>query len=269
MVTLNSHQHREVIALIPAAGQATRISPLPCSKELYPIGFRSDKNRAIKPKVVCHYLLENMRLAGIKKAYFLLRSGKWDIPAYLGDGEILDMNLGYLVVRWLYGVPYTLDTAYPFVKDAIVALGYPDILFQPEDSYKRILTHLYSSSADIVLGAVNFANPQKGNMIVFDTDGRVLHMVEKPDHSDSHYSWCTAVWTPVFTEFLHEYLKKIESTSDNLAQQREIPFGDIVRAAMEHGLRVEAEVLPEGGYLDIGTPNDLIKAVTHFAVQEV
>ncbi len=29
----------EVIGLIPAGGQAKRLSPLPCSKELYPIGF--------------------------------------------------------------------------------------------------------------------------------------------------------------------------------------------------------------------------------------
>ncbi len=29
----------DVIGLIPAGGQAKRLSPLPCSKELYPIGF--------------------------------------------------------------------------------------------------------------------------------------------------------------------------------------------------------------------------------------
>ncbi len=28
----------EVIGLIPAGGQSKRLSPLPCSKELYPIG---------------------------------------------------------------------------------------------------------------------------------------------------------------------------------------------------------------------------------------
>ncbi|MEO1560926.1 MAG: dTDP-glucose pyrophosphorylase, partial [Cyanobacteria bacterium J06632_19] len=31
-----------VIGLIPAGGKATRISPLPLSKELYPVGFRDD-----------------------------------------------------------------------------------------------------------------------------------------------------------------------------------------------------------------------------------
>jgi glucose-1-phosphate thymidylyltransferase len=46
-----------------------------------------------------------MQLAGIDKAYFILRSGKWDIPAYFGDGEMLSMNLGYLIMNLPFGVP--------------------------------------------------------------------------------------------------------------------------------------------------------------------
>jgi glucose-1-phosphate thymidylyltransferase len=62
---------REVVGLIPAAGQATRIAPLPCSKELYPVGFeiQNHEQKEIRPKAVCQYLLEKMRLAGIKKAF--------------------------------------------------------------------------------------------------------------------------------------------------------------------------------------------------------
>jgi glucose-1-phosphate thymidylyltransferase len=32
---------REIVGLIPAAGKAAHMGPLPCSKKLYPIGFRS------------------------------------------------------------------------------------------------------------------------------------------------------------------------------------------------------------------------------------
>jgi glucose-1-phosphate thymidylyltransferase len=46
---------REVVGLIPAGGHAKRIAPLPCSKELYPVGFRAvDDGRSLRPKVVCH-----------------------------------------------------------------------------------------------------------------------------------------------------------------------------------------------------------------------
>lgn len=70
MASSNQNKEQEVIGLLPAAGQATRIAPLPGSKELYPIGFRSVEGGSLRPKVVCHYLLEKMRLAGIRKAYF-------------------------------------------------------------------------------------------------------------------------------------------------------------------------------------------------------
>lgn len=263
MATKNENKQQEVIGLLPAAGQATRITPLPGSKELYPIGFRSVEDGSLRPKVVCHYLLEKMRLAGIRKAYVLLRSGKWDIPAYLGDGTILNMSLGYLMVRSLDGVPYTLDQAYPFVQDALIALGFPDILFQPEDAFKRLLARQAVTDADVVLGVVPFEQPHKGGMVDFDAEGKVRLVVEKPKQSNLRYSWCVAVWTPVFTEFLHQYLAAINGKK--LPQLRELPIGNIIQAAVENGLHVEAEVFMDGTFLDIGTPEDLVKAVRYFA----
>ena len=100
---------QEVIGLIPAGGQATRIAPLTCSKELYPIGFRPiEEDLGARPKVVSHYLLEKMRFAGISKAYIVLRPGNWDIPAYFGDGSMLKMRLAYLMLGPPFGVPFTL-----------------------------------------------------------------------------------------------------------------------------------------------------------------
>src|SRR4030042_2836613 len=118
--------HQEVIGQIPAGGQATRMSPSPCSKELYPIGFwKVKEGSSLRPKVVCHYLLEKMRLAGITKIYIILRNGKWDIPAYLGDGTMFEMHFAYLMMRLRFGVPYTVDQAYPFVQNNIVVFGFP------------------------------------------------------------------------------------------------------------------------------------------------
>jgi glucose-1-phosphate thymidylyltransferase len=144
----NEELYREVIGLIPAGGQATRIAPLPCSKELYPVGFRQvDEGRSLRPKVICHYLLEKMRLAGATKAYIVLRQGKWDIPAYLGDGTMLNMHLAYLMMHLPFGTPYTVDQAYPFVQDALVAFGFPDIIFQPDDAFVQLLARQAATEA--------------------------------------------------------------------------------------------------------------------------
>ena len=90
----------EIIGLLPAAGLANRIAPLPCSKELFPIGFRPiGSTEELRPKAVCLYLLESMRQAGVQKTFVVLRDGKWDIPAFLGDGRSLDMQLAYLMMN--------------------------------------------------------------------------------------------------------------------------------------------------------------------------
>ena len=266
---------QEVIGLLPAAGQATRIAPLPVSKELYPIGFRLvEPDYSLRPKVVCHYLLEKMRLAGITKTYLVLRSGKWDIPAYFGDGTMLDMNLGYLMMRLPYGVPYTLDQAYPFIQEALVAVGFPDILFQPDDVFVQLLARLTSSNAEVVLGLFPTEQYQKAGMVDFDGEGKVHLIIEKPTQTDLRYMWGVAVWKPAFTHFMHEYLvqreaARLQCDGNNFSKQRELPLGDVITAAIEQGLKVEAEAFPEGEYLDIGTPEDLVKAMQQLVNQEI
>lgn len=255
-MAIKNYNIQSAIGLIPAAGEGKRISPLPGSKELYPIGFRVAKDGSLRPKVVCHYLLESMRLAGIRRAYALLRANKWDIPAYFGDGSLVDMNLGYLVVSSLHGVPYTLDRAYEFVQDAVITLGFPDIIFQPQDAFVRLLAHLSDSEADLVLGVVPFSQPHKGGMVDFDANGCVSTVLDKPLQSTLRYSWFTAVWTPSFTEFLHQYLD-----DKPIVPSQEVLINDTIQSAIDNGLKVEVEVFENGSFLDIGTPEDLVRAV--------
>lgn len=258
--------YHEVIGLLAAGGQATRIAPLPCSKELYPIGFRSvDEGRGLRPKVVCHYLLEKMRLAGITKTYIMLRKGKWDIPAYLGDGTILDMHLAYLIVRLPFGVPYTLDQAYPFVQDAFVAFGFPDIIFEPSDAFSRLIVRQAITNADVILGLFPVDKPQKWDMVELDENGQIKQIVIKSHQPYLRYAWIIAVWTPVFSSFMHEYLVAIKNEHNDPVndafERKELFIGEVINAAIHSGLQVEGVVFPNGTCLDIGTPEDLVKAV--------
>lgn len=250
----------EVIGLVPAAGKATRIAPLPCSKELLPVGSWSvDEGQNVRPKAVCQYLLERMRLGGVGKAYFILRAGKWDIPTYFGDGSVLGMSLAYLVMRLPFGVPYTLDQAYPFVQNHVVALGFPDIIFEPKDAFVHLLDQLSTTDADIVLGLFPTDQPQKADVVEFDPGGQIRSIIIKQEQTGLRYAWIIAVWTPVFTRFMHEYLSS-DQVGKNVSADRELFVGDIVQAAIGSGLRVKGLSFPEGTYLDIGTPDDLAKA---------
>jgi glucose-1-phosphate thymidylyltransferase len=245
----------EIVGIVPAAGQATRISPLPCSKELYPIGLRRGESGA-RPKVVSHYLFEHMRQAGIRKAYVILREGKWDIPAYFKDGTaLLDMHLAYLMMHQPFGSPFSLDQAYPFVREKVVALGFPDIVFWPDDIFIRVIARHTQSDADVVLALVPCDRPHTADMIEVEASGRVRRLFIKQRETSLRYTWVVAVWTPAFTQFMRDYLN--DAIRSGEAMRRELFVGDVIQAAIDRGMHVDSVTLSAGGYVDIGSPEIL------------
>jgi glucose-1-phosphate thymidylyltransferase len=266
-LTKQNHKHLEdLIGLLPAGGAASRVYPLPCSKEIFPIGFYSvEKRKNVPPKVISHYLLEKMRHADVKKAYFILRQGKWDIPAYFGDGQMLDMHIGYLIMDLPFGVPFTLDQAYPFIKNAKVFFGFPDIIFEPEDAFIKLLSKQKESKADIVLGLFEAQNPQKMDMVELDHQGNIYSIDIKPDSTKLRYTWIIAVWTSRFTEFMHQFVLKYQkdytAQTDGNPKPTEVFVGDVIQAAVHTDIKIEKVIFKSSEYIDIGTPDDLAKAV--------
>jgi glucose-1-phosphate thymidylyltransferase len=247
---------RRIVGLLPAGGFATRLGKLPCSKEILPIALPPDAPGG-RPKVVSHYLLEKMRAAGIEQAYFVLRDGKWDIAAHFGDGALVDMHLGYLLVAVPYGSPYTLDAAYPFVRDSLVALGFPDILFSAADAYARLIAHQAASGADVVVGLFPTDQPHAVDVVAFDEHGRIAHIQPKPKQTALKHTWGIALWTPVFTRFMHELLARLPLPPTD---SKELFVGDVIQAGIESGLRVEGIHVSDKPFLDIGTPENLARA---------
>lgn len=259
---------KTIVGLLPAGGTASRISPIPCSKEIFPIGFHPPgAPLGLRPKASAHYLLDKMQLAGAQKAYFILQDGKWDIPAYFGDGGIAGLPLGYLMMGQPYGVPYTLDQAYPFVGQATVLFGFPDILFQPGDALVRLLNRQAETGADIVIGLFPAHQPHKMDMVELDSEGRVLGITIKPPQTHLRYTWIIAVWGGRFSDFMHEFVTRRRKDKTFEQEQRELYLGDVIQAAIQEGERVENVLFQDGSYIDIGTPEDL-KAAVQNPIQE-
>lgn len=244
----------DILGLIPAAGRAERLGPLPCSKELLPIGFR-ETPRGPAPKVACHYLLERFRMAGIRRVLMVLHESKWDVPRYLGTGEIADVSLAYVVIPGSKSVPETLDRAFPFSEGSLVALGFPDVLFEPADAYARLIERQRATGADLVLGLFPTSKFRTTDMVEVGPDGRVIRIEVRPESTALRYNWLLAVWSPVFTRFLHEAVRSAPEG------ERELQIGTILQAAVAAGLHVEGVEFPDGSYRDIGTPEELAAAV--------
>ena len=249
-----------IIGLVPMAGRATRLGLLPGSKELLPLGFQALPDGMLRPKVVSHYLLEAFSDAGIRKVVMVLRPGKWDIPAYYRDGGDFGLDIAYTLAKLPWGVPYTLDSAYAFVKDAHIAVGFPDIVYEPSDAFRHLRARLNETQADVVLGLFPATAPQRSDMVALSEDGRVRDIVVKPQVTHLSLSWGLALWSPRFTEFLHSYLEKLVLTED----VPEVQLSPIFLAASEAGLEVQTHTFATGTFFDIGTAEGLKLALKRY-----
>ncbi len=249
----------DVAALVPAAGAATRLPGLTGSKEVLPLG-RTGRGADARPRAVCERLLDDLEAAGVPLAYVILRPGKWDIPELLARRGGRRPALAYLTVAGSPSVPHTLDAARPFVADRRVALGFPDIVLRPPATFARVLERQEATGADLALGLFPTRQPWKADMVALDRAGRVERIEIKPRETDLEHTWSIAVWTPLFTRYLHAHLARREGSTAGTGEGRELYVGDVVRAALAEGLRAEAVVFADGDSLDVGTPEGLALA---------
>jgi glucose-1-phosphate thymidylyltransferase len=158
-----------------------------------------------------------------------------------------------------------LDQAFPFIRNARVALGFGDILFDSPDAFGKILARQAATSADVVIGLFPSDKPEKVDMVEVDGSGRVKALTIKPRHTDLRYTWGLAVWNMTFSEFLHSTTAAPLPASTG---QRELFIGDVFQAAINKGLHVDSIQVSERPYIDIGTVEDLARAVRVFGGQE-
>jgi glucose-1-phosphate thymidylyltransferase len=254
---------RRLVGLVPAAGHGKRVAFLPCSKELFPIGFThvgAQGKFEVKPKAVGEYILERMRIAGVEHVFIILSRGKWDIMNYFGDGSKFGLQIAYLFQENVWGMPYALDLARPWLRDETVLFGMPDTIFYPEDAFSKLLIAHQSLSADVTLGLFPTTTPERFGMVEFDNESlRAFKIIDKPGKTNLKYMWGIGCWGPVFTEFLHTQLQTLSPPS------KEIVLGDIFQLAIEADLKVRVLPFEEGEFIDIGEPDELVHAIKRFA----
>lgn len=237
----------KLIGLIPAAGHATRLGPaLVGSKELIPLAA----SHACTPRPVCELLLEQMRDAGVEHVVMVIRDGKWDIPAYFKNGDRIGLAISYVVTGPTTGVPQTLDRAYTQLRDAVVVMGFPDILVAEAGCLAQLVRAYRANPVDVLLGLFPLTD---GAMDAVELSGRRVHRVTpKPGSTAYAKTWGYAVWRQRFTDFLHARLATPIHIGD-----KELYIGDMMQHALAHGLTVDGIALSTRPFIDIGTPAGL------------
>lgn len=237
-----------MIGLLPAAGRATRLGPLPCSKEIYPVGVPTAAASDAGVRVACSWALEGFAEAGISKIFVILGDGKWDIPTYFDRVGTPGLDLAYLTRPSSPGLPFTLDRAHRHVADQTVALALPDIAFEPASALAELAETLRGREADLALGLFPTTAVTASDMVETDEEGWVRRVRVKQPESGLRHAWALAVWGPRFTALLHRSVT--EHVTDT---ERELHLGQLFQTAVADGLSVRSVTFEQGWFRDLGT----------------
>jgi glucose-1-phosphate thymidylyltransferase len=254
-----------VVGVIPGGGNGRWLRPSPCSQELLTIGFRAT-SQGPRPRVVSSYLLDSMREAGIEQVFWLLDRSKTDIVQYFGNGAEVGVQLAYVPTLASASVVHTLDGARTFLSDAQVLFGFPDVIVEPVHALRSLRQRLLQGRADVVLAALPVPPEQSGDRLRLDGAGRVLELRLEPSGSDWPHAWVLAAWAPSFTRFLERWVLARESLASAALQPvpAELSLGQVLQAAIEAKLTIEAETFPLGSFIDIGTAPGLAAALRRY-----
>lgn len=241
-----------VIGVIPAAGFARRLPGLAGSKELLPLPshLRTDEQQVLADRLLACYAAGDIR-----RALVLTRQGKEDLRTALGTGSRLGVELSYLDVGRTDSVLETICKGLPSLAGRSIALGFPDVLFEPADAFSSLWDRLQREGADVVLGVFPVVEPARSDMVEVDSHERVTRVRVKDPEASPGFGWMIALWRPEFSPFMNSWFEQEKKSA-----KRELYPGDVFQAAVSQGVHIASVRFPRGRCLDVGTPAGLAAA---------
>jgi glucose-1-phosphate thymidylyltransferase len=212
-----------VIGVIPAAGRALRLQPLPLSKELLVVCGRP----------VIDVLLDRLVTAPCDEIRVVTRREKHDVAAHAGvrGAEVVYAQPESVADSLLAGLVRVRD-------EDVVLIGFPDTIWGPVDGFRQLLDARSEHPDDVALGLFAAEEPERSDVVEVVGD-RVTSIAVKPAFTRSTLLWgCAAVRAGV--------LRGVAGWREPGAY-----FDTLARAGRVLGVRLDDP------FIDIGTPQAL------------
>jgi glucose-1-phosphate thymidylyltransferase len=239
--------------IIPAAGNGTRIQPLAFSKELLPVGSRTDDSGAERPKAVSEYLVERMIAGGATRICFVISPTKSDIMRYYGGG-IGGVSTAFVVQPAAGGLCDAIFRAAPLIgADEQVLVGLPDTIWFPEDALAR----LPDDGLSFLLFPVE--HPELFDAVVLGDDDRVEAIEVKQPAPRSSWIWGAFKMPGRVFHDLHALWQEPGRGDEYI--------GTLVNAWLARGNRATG-IRAGDSYVDVGTLGGYRSAITLLADAE-
>ena len=229
--------------IIVAGGSGTRLHPLTLAftKHLLPV----------YNKPMIYYPLTTLMLAGVDEVLIICKEE--DLVLFqklLGDGRDLGIAIEYAIQSIPRGISDAVIIAESFIANDNFCLILGDnLLYGP--GLGRELSK-YAGRNGAIIFAYQVANPSAFGNIIFDTEGRVIKISEKPSNPLSNWA------IPGIYFFDSTAVEKAKSQS--LSERNELEIVDLINLYLTEGNLI-ANKLPIGtAWLDLGTPKSLLEA---------
>ena len=233
--------------IVLAGGSGTRLYPLTMitSKQLLPI----------YDKPMIYYPLSTLMLAGIKD--ILIISTPRDLPNFknlLGDGSAFGLNLSYKEQPSPDGLAQAFILGEEFIGDDSCAMVLGDNIFYG-NGFSKLLKEAVRNAEENKRASVfgyYVDDPERFGVVVFDKDGKVISVEEKPKEPKSNYA-ITGLY--FYDNRVVEYAKQMKPSA-----RGELEITDLNRLFLEQG-ELDVQLLGRGfAWLDTGTMDSLIDA---------
>ncbi len=228
-------------ALVLAGGSGTRLRPIThtSAKQLVPV--------ANKP--ILFFGLEQIRDAGITEVGIIVGDTHAEIEAAVGDGSALGIEPTYLRQESPAGLAHAVLTAAEWLGDDDFVMFLGDNLIEGGIGHLVEAFERDRPAAQVLLKAVE--DPSRFGVAELDDAGRVVRLVEKPEHPPSDLA---LVGVYLFSPAILDAARRIEPSD-----RGELEITDAIQRLLDDGQEVRASLI-EGWWLDTGKKDDLLEA---------
>lgn len=238
--------------ILLAGGYGTRFYPATrsISKQLLPV----------YDKPMIYYPLSTLMLAGLREILIITWPHEMALfQKLLGDGSQWGINLQYIAQTEPRGIAEAFILAEEFIGNDPVCLMLGDNILYGEGVSKALQqAHVQTDGATVFGYYVN--DPERYGVLHFDDQGRVIDIIEKPEHPPSHYA---AIGLYFYDNHVVDIAKNLKPSA-----RGELEITDLSRVYLQQN-KLHMQKLGRGvAWLDTGTPSAWLEAANFIQILE-
>lgn len=200
----------------------------------------------VQGRPMLEHVLENLAGAGVERFLLVVGYRREVIEAYFRKWRL---PVEFAVQKAPDGTGSAARLAREFTADEPFLLTFGDILCGA-DAYRRCMGVMREHPATAAVMGVRWVDDPWRGAAVYEEQGRILRVIEKPPPGSSTTHWNSA-GLYAFKPVVYDYLERLE-----LSPRGEYELTSALEMMLAGGL--ELRIAPvEGAWRDVGTPDDL------------